>query len=84
VIGFMLWIWLSILIILLGAELNSEIEHQTAVDTTTGAPEPMGMRGAVMADTVGLAFNGINVAKLRSRAKQMWSSVRGERADEPR
>ncbi|WP_428031786.1 YihY/virulence factor BrkB family protein [Ancylobacter sp.] len=55
VIGFMVWIWLSVTVILLGAELNAEIEHQTAIDTTTGAPLPMGMRGARMADTLGEA-----------------------------
>ena len=56
VIGFMMWVWFSVLAILIGAELNSEIEHQTAQDSTTGAPLPMGRRGAAMADTVGLAF----------------------------
>ncbi|HEY5290530.1 MAG TPA: YihY/virulence factor BrkB family protein [Caulobacteraceae bacterium] len=56
-IGFMLWMWLSVLIVLLGAELNSEIEHQTACDTTVGPPKPMGQRGAVMADTLGAAFS---------------------------
>lgn len=55
VIGFMTWTWLSNMVFLLGAELNSEIEHQTARDTTTGAPRPLGQRGAVMADTVGKA-----------------------------
>jgi membrane protein len=53
VIGFMVWIYLSTVVVLAGAELNSEIEHQTAVDTTTGAPRPMGLRGATMADSVG-------------------------------
>ena len=53
VIGFMIWIWLSVIVILLGAELNAEIEHQSARDTTTGAAKPMGSRGARMADTVG-------------------------------
>ena len=53
VIGFMTWLWLSTTVILFGAELNAEIEHQTAVDTTTGAPLPLGGRGAKMADTVG-------------------------------
>ena len=51
--GFLLWTWLSVQIILMGAELNAEIEHQTAIDTTTGAPRPIGERGAVVADTVG-------------------------------
>ncbi|MGH7024622.1 MAG: YihY/virulence factor BrkB family protein [Caulobacteraceae bacterium] len=55
-IGFMLWMWLSVLIVLLGAELNSEIEHQTACDTTIGPAKPMGERGAAMADTLGVAF----------------------------
>ncbi|MBA3810784.1 MAG: YihY/virulence factor BrkB family protein, partial [Caulobacteraceae bacterium] len=55
-IGFMLWVWFSVMLILLGAELNAEIEHQTACDTTTGEPAPIGQRGAAMADTVGKAF----------------------------
>jgi membrane protein len=52
-VGFMTWMWISTTVVLLGAELNAEIEHQTAVDSTTGAPEPMGQRGARMADTLG-------------------------------
>ena len=55
VIGFMTWLWLSAIVILLGAELNAEMEHQTARDTTTGRPKPLGGRGAKMADTVGEA-----------------------------
>ncbi|WP_188580318.1 YihY/virulence factor BrkB family protein [Azorhizobium oxalatiphilum] len=55
VIGFMTWIWLSTAVVLFGAELNAELEHQTAVDSTTGSPRPMGARGAHMADTVGEA-----------------------------
>jgi len=52
-IGMMMWMWLSVIVVLVGAELNSEIEHQTARDSTTGAPAPLGRRGATMADTVG-------------------------------
>jgi membrane protein len=55
VIGFMTWIWLSSIVILMGAEVNAEMEHQTAKDTTEGAPEPLGVRGATMADTLGMA-----------------------------
>ncbi|MGA2127759.1 MAG: YihY/virulence factor BrkB family protein [Xanthobacteraceae bacterium] len=55
IIGFMTWLWLSAIIILLGAELDAEMEHQTARDTTTGAPKPLGARGAHVADTVGMA-----------------------------
>ncbi len=51
--GFLLWIWISVQIILMGAEVNAEIEHQTAIDTTTGEPRPLGERGALVADTVG-------------------------------
>ena len=54
-VGFMMWIWLSVVIILLGGELNAEMEHQTARDTTDGTPKPLGTRGAMMADHVGAA-----------------------------
>lgn len=54
-IGFMIWIWLSSTIVLVGAELNAEIEHQTAQDSTEGPEKPLGARGARMADTVGEA-----------------------------
>jgi membrane protein len=55
-IGLMMWMWMSAIIVLCGAELNSEIEHQTVRDSTVGQPKPLGARGAVMADTVGPAF----------------------------
>lgn len=51
-VGFLLWIWISAIIVIVGAELNAEMEHQTEVDTTTGPDQPMGSRGAVVADTV--------------------------------
>ncbi len=53
VIILLTWLWLTAFIVLLGAELNAEMEHQTARDTTAGRPQPMGRRGARMADTVG-------------------------------
>jgi len=53
VIGFMTWMWLSTTIVLVGAEVNAEIEHQTKKDTTAGPAQPLGERGAEMADTVG-------------------------------
>jgi membrane protein len=55
VIGLMMWLWLSTIVILIGGELDAEMEHQTARDTTTGPPKPLGARGARMADTVGAA-----------------------------
>jgi membrane protein len=54
-IGFLTWLWLSTIVILVGAKINAELEHQTARDTTEGAPRPLGARGAHMADTVGRA-----------------------------
>jgi membrane protein len=51
----MVWMWLSTVVILLGAEINAEMEHQTARDTTPGRAKPLGMRGARKADTVGAA-----------------------------
>ena len=54
-IGLMTWMWISSIVILFGAELNSEIEHQTIRDTTVKGDKPLGARGAVMADTVGKA-----------------------------
>jgi membrane protein len=50
VIGFMTWIWISTIIVLLGAELNAELEMQTMRDSTTGPELPMGQRGAFKAD----------------------------------
>jgi membrane protein len=55
VIGFMIWIWISVIVILLGAEIDAEMEHQTVHDTTSGDGKPMGARGAKVADTVGAA-----------------------------
>jgi membrane protein len=49
---FLLWLYLSAFVVLLGAEINSEMEHQTAEDTTVGPDRPMGFRGAYHADHV--------------------------------
>ncbi|AXS42463.1 YihY/virulence factor BrkB family protein [Breoghania sp. L-A4] len=57
VIGLMVWVWLSVIILIVGAEIDAEIEHQTAIDSTVGDPKPMGQRGAMVADTVGASFN---------------------------
>jgi membrane protein len=54
-IALMTWMWMSMIVVLFGAELNSEIEHQTTKDSTVGPPKPLGSRGARMADTVGVS-----------------------------
>ncbi|QKD00121.1 YihY/virulence factor BrkB family protein [Mesorhizobium loti R88b] len=53
VVGLMMWTWISVIILIAGAAINAEMEHQTAVDSTTGPARPMGKRGAVVADTLG-------------------------------
>lgn len=52
VVVLLLWMSISAYVVLLGAEINSEAEHQTVVDTTTGRSEPLGRRGAFHADHV--------------------------------
>lgn len=55
----LMWFWLTAFIVMLGAELNSEMERQTKKDTTDGQSQPMGNRGAYAADTLGpKAVNG--------------------------
>ena len=53
VVILLMWLWISAFIVLLGAEVNAEMEHQTERDTTTGRPKPLGERGAYVADHVG-------------------------------
>jgi membrane protein len=53
VIVLIMWFYLGGFAVVLGAEINAEMEHQTAVDTTEGPPKPMGKRGAYVADTLG-------------------------------
>lgn len=55
-IGLMTWLWITMTLVIIGAEVNSEIEHQTARDSTTGPEEPLGERGARVADSVGRAW----------------------------
>jgi len=55
-VGFLTWLWLVMVVLIMGAELNAEMEHQTRHDTTTGADEPMGQRGAKVADDLGKSY----------------------------
>jgi len=54
VIALMTWLFISGFMMLLGAELNAELEGQTAEDSTVGRERPMGKRGAVKADILGM------------------------------
>ena len=53
VVVLMLWLWLTAMCVIIGAELNAELEKQTAHDTTKGPELPMGARKAEAADTLG-------------------------------
>ena len=52
VVILMFWLLITALCVLIGAEINAELEHQTAHDSTVGRAEPLGHRGAYVADTV--------------------------------
>lgn len=52
VVAFMMWLFVTVYVVLLGAELNAELELQTVRDSTNGAPKPFGKRGAYVADHV--------------------------------
>jgi membrane protein len=53
VVVLMLWLYITALVIVLGAEHNAELERQTEHDSTVGEPKPLGERHAVAADTLG-------------------------------
>ncbi|HEV7252897.1 MAG TPA: YihY/virulence factor BrkB family protein [Mesorhizobium sp.] len=77
VIGFMVWVWISCTILFVGAELNAEMEHQTARDTTTGKAQPMGARGAKMADELGKAADGSETPEQRDEAAYQAAAAAG-------
>ena len=51
----LIWFYISAFVVMLGAELNAELELQTRRDTTKGPERPMGQRGAFVADHVATA-----------------------------
>ena len=59
VVILLLWLFLTSLVVILGAEINAELERQTARDTTEGRDEPMGARNATAADTLGETANRV-------------------------
>jgi membrane protein len=58
VVVLMLWLFLTAMAVLVGAEINGETERQTVRDSTVGEQEAMGRRGAYAADTVGADPSG--------------------------
>lgn len=77
VIIFLMWLFLSAYSVLIGAEVNAETERQTFHDTTIGKDRPLGMRGAVMADTilVDAANKKILAKKQRRKADRLARKV---------
>jgi len=75
VVIFLMWLFLSAYAVLIGAEINSEMERQTMVDSTVGPDRPIGRRGAVMADSVVLdqASREILDKKRRREAERLAS-----------
>jgi membrane protein len=47
----MFWLWTTVFLVILGAVVNAEIERQTTRDSTVGPEQPLGQRGAVVADS---------------------------------
>ena len=78
VIGLMTWLWISATVVIIGAVVNSELEHQTRRDTTTGERLPMGERGAYVADTLGEPWpdkDDIEPAPRRERRKMSLGAL---------
>lgn len=85
IIMLLTWMYLSAYVFLFGAELNAELEHQTAKDSTTGRPEPLGKRGAWVADHVagakdeGLSEKGPSLAEAGPPSPDDEAAVSGRR-----
>ena len=67
VVVLLLWLFLTALAVILGAEINCELERQTVRDSTEGPPEPLGARDATAADTVGATADEVTEAERRFR-----------------
>lgn len=80
IIVLMMWFYISSFVVLLGGEINAELEHQTMRDTTKGSEKPMGSRGATMADTVGESYDkkerptssGARISDSQDHHRNLW------------
>jgi membrane protein len=85
VIALLMWFYLSSLTVVIGAEINSEMERQTVRDTTEGPEMPMGERGAYAADTVGPTSAQTPSADEKEKSKAAPAiSERGRSGAQPR
>jgi membrane protein len=76
VVVLLTWLYLSSYILIMGAELNSELEHQTRRDTTTGAEKPLGARGSYVADHVAGDGTAADAAPARPQQKPALTPAR--------
>lgn len=74
VVIFLMWLFLSSFAVLIGAEVNSEMERQTMVDSTIGPDRPIGSRGAVMADSI--AADTVSLALLEKKRRREGADLR--------
>lgn len=74
---FLMWLFLSAYGVLLGALLNAEIERQTVCDTTAGPVQPMGERGAVLADLAEGSLSVSQILEKRARRHARRQAKRG-------
>lgn len=78
------WLYLSSLVLLFGAEFNSEIEHQTARDTTENQREqPLGARGAWSADHVAAGPADEGKEAESGREQPLSDDASGSRSSSP-
>ncbi len=75
IVVFLMWLYLSCYVMLLGAMLNAEVERQTTVDSTVGPEREMGKRGAVLADSH-VALGAQALAMKRQRRRENRASRR--------
>ena len=71
----MFWLWLTVLLVVLGAAVNGESERQTVRDSTTGPERPLGQRGAVVADTTPAPRRSQRSEDSRSQRAALWSGI---------
>jgi membrane protein len=84
VIALLMWFYLSSLTVVIGAEINSEMERQTVRDTTDGPEKPLGERGAHAADTVGPTAARVPTAREKEQSKAAPAiSERGRSSNDP-
>ena len=76
VVVLLTWLYLSSYVLLFGAELNSELEHQTARDTTAGADQALGRRGAWSADHVAGSNNDAGEEASANQPRQAGEAPR--------